>query len=94
MLQSALKNGYIIPFFDVDDSDDSLLRSAVKRIVITSSTATVREAVPEDRTFSEVDWNNDALKKVEEQGRDASFMTKYQASKVLAEKGSIYPLTI
>jgi len=62
--------------------------SAVKRIVITSSTATVREAVPEDRTFSEVDWNNDALKKVEEQGRDASFMTKYQASKVLAEKGA------
>lgn len=81
-------------FSDADESDDPHCRSAVKRIVITSSTGAVREIVPENRTFSEVDWNNKVVKELEEQGRDAPFMIKYQASKVFAEKGDIYRFTV
>jgi len=60
---------------------------AVKRIVVTSSTAAVLEDLPSPKVFSEVDWNNQSLKEVEERGRDAHPMMKYRASKTLAEKG-------
>jgi hypothetical protein len=36
---------------------------------------------------SEETWNEAAIKKCEETGKDASFLEKYSASKTLAEKG-------
>ncbi|KAJ7596306.1 D-lactaldehyde dehydrogenase [Mycena floridula] len=62
--------------------------SSVKHIVITSSTASICEDVPESRVFSEKDWNNLSVKNVEEQGREANGDDKYAASKTLAEKSA------
>ncbi|RXW15439.1 hypothetical protein EST38_g10412 [Candolleomyces aberdarensis] len=59
---------------------------AIKRIVITSSCAAVMTNTPEARTFSEADWNELSIKETREQGRQALPMTKYRASKTLAEK--------
>ena len=41
---------------------------------------------PEARTFSEADWNEQSIKETREQGRQAPPMTKYRASKTLAEQ--------
>jgi hypothetical protein len=41
----------------------------------------------ESNVFTELDWNNRAVEEVKEKGRNALGATKYQASKVLAEKG-------
>jgi len=60
----------------------------VKRIVVTSSCAAVLEIPPSPRKFSELDWNQQALKEVEEKGRNALVMNKYRASKTLAEKSA------
>lgn len=38
--------------------------------------------------FSEKDWNEASIKEVNEKGREADPMTKYRASKTLAEKGT------
>ncbi|KAJ7596322.1 D-lactaldehyde dehydrogenase [Mycena floridula] len=62
--------------------------SLVKRIVITSSTASIFEMVPESKVFSEKDWNNLSVKNVKEQGKEASGADKYCASKTLAEKAA------
>jgi len=62
--------------------------SGVKRVVVTSSCAAVLEIPSTPRTFSETDWNNQAIKEVEEKGRDALVMNKYRASKTLAEKSA------
>ncbi|KAJ2922034.1 hypothetical protein H1R20_g15066, partial [Candolleomyces eurysporus] len=59
---------------------------AIKRIVITSSCAAVITVTPEVRTFSEADWNELSINETREQGRQAPPMTKYRASKTLAEK--------
>ncbi|KDQ29970.1 hypothetical protein PLEOSDRAFT_24631 [Pleurotus ostreatus PC15] len=66
---------------------NSALRNnpTLKRVVITSSGAAVLELLPEPKVFSELDWNHQAVRLVEEQGRSAANMTKYRASKVLAE---------
>ncbi len=40
-------------------------------------------------TLSEVDWNEQSPKEVEEKGLDASPIVKYRASKALAEKGTV-----
>ncbi|PSR87356.1 hypothetical protein PHLCEN_2v5173 [Hermanssonia centrifuga] len=72
----------------------SVLQSAlkygttVKRIVVTSSTAAVISPDPNPRVFSEDDWNDPAIKEVEEKGRDASAASKYRASKTLAERAA------
>ncbi|KZT23515.1 D-lactaldehyde dehydrogenase [Neolentinus lepideus HHB14362 ss-1] len=66
----------------------SALKTNVKRIVVTSSTAAVMEVLTSPRKFSEIDWNQQALKEVEEKGRDALLMDKYRASKILAEKAA------
>jgi hypothetical protein len=47
----------------------------------------VQEASPEPRTFSEVNWNEKAIRDVKENGSNATNASKYQASKALAEKG-------
>ncbi|KAL4259848.1 NAD(P)-binding domain superfamily protein [Pleurotus pulmonarius] len=66
---------------------NSALRNnpTLKRVVITSSGAAVLEVLPEPKVFSELNWNHQAVRLVEELGRSAENMTKYRASKVLAE---------
>ncbi|KAF8142891.1 NAD-P-binding protein [Mycena galopus ATCC 62051] len=62
--------------------------SSVKRVVVTSSCAAVLQVEPEPKTFSELDWNEQAPKEVTEKGRAASAITKYRASKTLAERAA------
>ena len=44
----------------------------------------------EPTVFSELDWNEDAIKDVQALGNKASPMSIYCASKSLAEKGILY----
>ncbi|KAJ7737805.1 D-lactaldehyde dehydrogenase [Mycena maculata] len=53
--------------------------TSVKRIVVTSSSAAV---------LSELNWNDEDVKEVEEKGRAAGPAVKYCASKTLAEKAA------
>ncbi|KAK0199490.1 D-lactaldehyde dehydrogenase [Desarmillaria ectypa] len=62
--------------------------SSIQRIVVTSSCASVLHVSPEPKIFSEIDWNEQSIKEVEEQGKDASGIVKYRASKTLAEKAA------
>ncbi|KAI0926024.1 hypothetical protein AcW1_008303 [Taiwanofungus camphoratus] len=62
--------------------------TAVKRVVITSSCASVMSVLPTPKTFSEADWNEVAIAEVKEKGRDAPQPSKYRASKTLAEKAA------
>ncbi|KAK0475280.1 hypothetical protein IW261DRAFT_1496772 [Armillaria novae-zelandiae] len=62
--------------------------SSVQRILVTSSCAAVLHVSPEPKVFSEADWNEQAIKEIEEQGRDAPGIVKYRASKTLAEKAA------
>jgi len=65
-----------------------LYRPKIKRIVITSSCASLtREGTKPTVTFDETDWADQAIQTVKEQGSKAAFMTKYRASKALAERG-------
>ncbi|KAI0635004.1 NAD-P-binding protein [Trametes polyzona] len=67
-------------------------RATVKRVVFTSSCAAIvtppesLDAKP--RVFDENDWNDAAVKEVQEKGRDAFPLNKYRASKVLAERAA------
>ncbi|KNZ74715.1 NADPH-dependent methylglyoxal reductase GRE2 [Termitomyces sp. J132] len=71
----------------------SILKSAqkngsnVKRVVMTSSAASVLE-IGVDKIFTEANWNELAVREVKEQGDAAPGMTKYRASKTLAEKSA------
>ncbi|KAL4259842.1 NAD(P)-binding domain superfamily protein [Pleurotus pulmonarius] len=69
---------------------NSALRNnpTLKRVVVTSSCAAVLEILPEPKVFSELDWNKQSVKQVEEQGKAASNITKYRASKMLAERAA------
>ncbi|KAG7445424.1 D-lactaldehyde dehydrogenase [Guyanagaster necrorhizus] len=58
----------------------------VQRVVVTSSCTAVLHFPSEPTVFSEADWNEQAVKEVEEKGSNASFAGKYCASKTLAEK--------
>ncbi len=62
--------------------------SSVKRIVITSSCASVLTPSPDPHIFSEEDWNEASIAEVKEKGRDASAPGKYRASKTLAERAA------
>ena len=62
----------------------------VKRIVITSSCASIVRVVHEPTRLTEEDWGNEAIEWTERDGKDASPLTKYRASKTLAEKGMSY----
>ncbi|KAJ7479139.1 D-lactaldehyde dehydrogenase [Mycena latifolia] len=74
-----------------NDEGEELLptirRASVKRVVITSSCAAIIQATQdsEPKTLSELDWNEQAEKEAPELGREAPGMTKYRASKTLAE---------
>ena len=60
----------------------------VKRVVILSSVASVVTIQTEPRVFTEVDWNEDSIVAVREQGAKADNGVKYQASKTLAERAA------
>ncbi|KAJ7666346.1 D-lactaldehyde dehydrogenase [Mycena rosella] len=60
----------------------------VKRIVVTSSCAAVMNISTEPQVLSELDWNDQAVKEVEERGRAASAGAKYRTSKTLAERAA------
>ena len=60
----------------------------VLRIVITSSIgAVVKPGSPAGTTYTDEDWNDIAVKTVEEQGSESPGIYKYWASKVIAERG-------
>ncbi|KAK7002468.1 hypothetical protein R3P38DRAFT_1734267 [Favolaschia claudopus] len=59
----------------------------VKRVIITSSVAAVLSVPSTPQVFTEADWNGQAVKEVEEKGREASNAARYGASKTLAERG-------
>jgi hypothetical protein len=60
---------------------------------VTSSCAAVLQ-VSEHPVFSEADWNDQAPKLLQEQGRNAYDMTMYRAAKTLAEKGEYVVQTV
>ncbi|CAK5279249.1 unnamed protein product, partial [Mycena citricolor] len=60
----------------------------VKRIVVTSSAAAIVSVYPEPTHFSEENWNDQSVEEVEKLGRKASVISKYRASKTLAERGA------
>ncbi|KAF9064341.1 hypothetical protein BDP27DRAFT_1384769 [Rhodocollybia butyracea] len=71
----------------------SILKSAlnirsVRRIVVTSSTAAINSILPERKVFTELDWNEQAIEEVQQKGKNASQVSKYRASKTLAEKAA------
>ncbi|KAF8978660.1 hypothetical protein BDQ17DRAFT_1439987 [Cyathus striatus] len=90
-----------LPSAQIIDPDDyikpavegilSILKSSLNlyvRIVYTSTVGAIMREVSEPTVLSEKDWNDDAVKVVEDQGKDASTNIKYFASKVIAEKAS------
>ncbi|EIM22277.1 D-lactaldehyde dehydrogenase [Wallemia mellicola CBS 633.66] len=60
----------------------------VKRIVVTSSVASVMTPRDTPTTFTEEDWNTHSPKEIEEKGKDASRLDFYMASKTLAERAA------
>ncbi|KAH9057429.1 D-lactaldehyde dehydrogenase [Lactarius vividus] len=62
--------------------------TSVKRIVLTSSVAAIREEAPTPRDYDETSWNNAAVAKVTSQGSAAGPVTIYLASKTLAERAA------
>lgn len=61
--------------------------SSVRRIVYTSAVAAVF-SLSNPKVWDEADWNDDAVRVCEEQGRNAFPMLKYCASKVLSERAA------
>ena len=72
----------------------SILNSAlkhgntVKRFILTSSVAAIREETTTPRVFNETNWNNAAVEAVNAKGSDAGPVVIYLASKTLAEKAA------
>ncbi|KAH6887185.1 D-lactaldehyde dehydrogenase [Coprinopsis sp. MPI-PUGE-AT-0042] len=61
----------------------------VKKVVLTGSIAAVLEAGKEEqRTYTEVDWNEVSEKTVAEKGSEAGALVIYIASKTIAEKAA------
>lgn len=98
ILNSTLKYGFVSLIKHVSSESVHEIRSStdVKRIVITSSVAAIMYSLPEHKVFTELDVNEQGIQTVEKEGREASGMAKYSASKTLAEKGkenSRFPIT-
>ncbi|KAL1938025.1 hypothetical protein VTO73DRAFT_12036 [Trametes versicolor] len=66
----------------------SASRSDVKRVVVTSSIYAVVGITAPPGTYTEEDWNDTAVKIVEEQGGEARSIFMYEASKTLAERAA------
>jgi len=62
--------------------------TSVKRIVLTSSLAAIREPDPKPRNYDETNWNNAAVTAVETKGSAAGPIMIYLASKTLAERAA------
>ena len=62
--------------------------STVKRLILTSSVAAVREDTAVPRVFTESNWNNSAVEAVKTKGSAAGPVAIYLASKTLAEKAA------
>ncbi|KAF8492965.1 D-lactaldehyde dehydrogenase [Russula emetica] len=62
--------------------------SALKRLVLTSSVAAVRDQTTVPRTFNESNWNDAAVETVKTKGSEAGPVLIYLASKTLAEKAA------
>ena len=60
--------------------------STLKRVILTSSVAAVREDTTVPRVFNESNWNNAAVEAVKTKGSAVGPVTIYLASKTLAEK--------
>ena len=60
--------------------------STVKRVVITSSGATIYYPRPDFHVFTEEEWNDHSVNEVQVKGAEASISDKYRASKTLAER--------
>ncbi|KAH6877039.1 D-lactaldehyde dehydrogenase [Coprinopsis sp. MPI-PUGE-AT-0042] len=60
----------------------------IKRVVITSSMSAVARDNETPRLYTEEDWNDTAVKAVEEKGAEAGAYVVYSASKVLAERAA------
>ncbi|EKM78749.1 hypothetical protein AGABI1DRAFT_107238 [Agaricus bisporus var. burnettii JB137-S8] len=58
----------------------------LKRIILTSSTATIFSPVTQPTVLNETHWNTVAVEEVERLGREANSFYKYMTSKVYAEK--------
>ncbi|KAF8305794.1 NAD(P)-binding protein [Clavulina sp. PMI_390] len=61
---------------------------SVKRVVITSSAASLLAPRPGPYTCTEADWNTSSPAQIEKLGRDAAPGDKYRGSKTLAEKAA------
>ncbi|CCL99694.1 uncharacterized protein FIBRA_01715 [Fibroporia radiculosa] len=62
--------------------------TSIKRIVYTSSCATIITVQDTPREFSEADWNEKSIDEARVKGRDAAPTHKYYASKTLAERAA------
>lgn len=62
--------------------------SAIKRLILTSSVAAVREETTVPRAFNESNWNDSAVEAVKTRGSEAGPVLIYLASKTLAEKAA------
>ncbi|KAJ7142305.1 NAD-P-binding protein [Mycena epipterygia] len=62
--------------------------TAVKRVVVTSSTAAVMNVSEDKEPLNEKNWNDQAVEEVQEKGPKASGAAKYRASKTLAERAA------
>ncbi|KAF4617262.1 hypothetical protein D9613_005668 [Agrocybe pediades] len=60
----------------------------LKRVVMTSSSATLLRPVTEPTQFNENDWADAYIQYVKSAGKDAPFMVKYLVSKALAERAA------
>lgn len=88
ILQSALTHGWVPPPLNRERPLTGRHSKSVQRIIVTSSSAAVLQIQAEPKTFSELDWNEQAPKEAAEMGRAAPAMTKYRASKALSERGA------
>jgi nucleoside-diphosphate-sugar epimerase len=62
--------------------------STLKRVILTSSVAAVREETTVPRAFNESNWNNSAVEAVKTKGSEVGSVGIYLASKTLAEKAA------
>ena len=60
----------------------------MKRVVLTSSVAAVREPTTVPRIFNESTWNNASVEAVKTKGSAAGAVEIYMASKTMAEKAA------
>jgi nucleoside-diphosphate-sugar epimerase len=91
ILKSSLKFacvGFLLPGAHcIVDDNNSTFRNRLNRFILTSSTGAIYTPVTQPTILDETDWNDLAVEEVERLGRGAEPMSKYETSKVLAERG-------